>query len=63
MPNSITEKCRELAGFALSSERGLNSPGRRQLLSTSLEKLVNDYIAFEREKLRYGNRQSSEADR
>ena len=56
MSNSIEEKCRELAGYALSAERGLNTPGRRQLLATSLEKLVKDYIAFEREKRRYGNR-------
>ncbi|WP_291856503.1 hypothetical protein [Bradyrhizobium sp.] len=62
MSDSVTEKCRELAGFALSSERGLNTPARRQLLASSLEKLVKDYIAFEREKLRYG-RQSTEADR
>jgi len=56
MSDPIEEKCRELAGYALARERGLNTPGRRQALATSLEKLVNDYIAFEREKLRYGNR-------
>ena len=52
----IEEKCREFAGYALSGQRGLNSPDRRQVLAASLETLVKDYIAFEREKLRYGNR-------
>jgi hypothetical protein len=52
----IEEKCRELAGHALSGQRALNTPEHRQLLAASLEKLVKDYIAFEREKLRYGSR-------
>jgi hypothetical protein len=54
MSKSCEEMCRALAGYVLSGERGLNTPTHRQVLATSLEKVIGDYIAFEKEKLRYG---------
>lgn len=46
----------EFAGEVLSRERGLNTPARRQALAALLEKLVDDFVTFERTKLRYGRR-------
>jgi len=50
------DKCLELAGEVLSNERGLNTPERRLELATSIQGLIENYLAFEKGKSRYSCR-------
>ena len=47
------EKCRELAGHVLSSQRGLNTPKCREELAASIQRAIENYLAFEKGKSRY----------
>lgn len=49
----LEEKCRELAGHVLASQRGLNTPKCREELAASIQRAVENYLAFEKGKSRY----------
>ena len=47
------EKCRELAGYVLANQRGLNTPKCREELAASIQRAIENYLAFEKGKSRY----------
>lgn len=47
------EKCRELAGYVLANQRGLNTPKCREELAASIQRAIDNYLAFEKGKSRY----------
>jgi hypothetical protein len=47
------DKCRELAGYVLASQRGLNTPKNREELAASIQRAIENYLAFEKGKSRY----------
>jgi len=47
------EKCRELAGYVLANQRGLNTPKKREELAASIQRAIENYLAFEKGKSRY----------
>lgn len=47
------EKCRELAGYILANQRGLNTPKCREELAASIQRAIENYLAFEKGKSRY----------
>jgi len=53
MNSTYEEKCRELAGFVLSRERGLNTPKRRRELADNLKELIDNYVDFEKSRWRF----------
>lgn len=53
MASQYEEKCRELAGYVLANQRGLNTPKCREELAASIQRAIDNYLAFEKGKSRY----------
>jgi hypothetical protein len=49
----LEEKCRELAGHVLANQRGMNTPKCREELAGSIQRAIENYLAFEKGKSRY----------
>jgi hypothetical protein len=47
------DKCRELAGYVLANQRGLNTPKCREELAACIQRAIENYLAFEKGKSRY----------
>lgn len=53
MVQPYEDKCRELAGYVLANQRGLNTPKNREELAASIQRAIENYLAFEKGKSRY----------
>ena len=53
MVQQYEEKCRELAGYVLASQRGLNTPKCREELAACIQRAIENFLAFEKGKSRY----------